>query len=72
MVMNGFADRPPIRTGGVSAWSHAGVAAAGAALIALRWRERSGLASHVDISAQEATSLTSAFTLLNTRIGAPP
>ncbi|MEN3272579.1 MAG: hypothetical protein V7636_1340 [Actinomycetota bacterium] len=72
MVMNGFADRPPIRTGGVSAWSHAGVAAAGAALVALRWRDRSGLPSHVDISAQEAATLTSGFTLLNTRLGRDP
>lgn len=72
MAVNGYADRPPIRTGGITAWSHAGAAAAGAALLALRWRNRTGRPTHVDVSAQEATSLTAAFTFLTEAIGSVP
>ena len=36
MAITGFGDSKPLRTGAITAWSHAGVAAAGAALLALR------------------------------------
>jgi crotonobetainyl-CoA:carnitine CoA-transferase CaiB-like acyl-CoA transferase len=69
MAVTGFADRAPLRTAGVTVWSHAGAAAAGAALIALRLARRTGRPSHVDVSAQEATSLAAAFTVLNEALG---
>jgi crotonobetainyl-CoA:carnitine CoA-transferase CaiB-like acyl-CoA transferase len=71
MAITGFADRAPLRTAGVTAWSHAGAAAAGAALMGLRLARRTGQPSHIDVSAQEATTVASAFTLLNEAIGNP-
>jgi crotonobetainyl-CoA:carnitine CoA-transferase CaiB-like acyl-CoA transferase len=72
MAITGFVDRPPLRPVGVTAWAHAGAAAAGAALIALRLARRAGKPSHVDVSAQEATSLAAGFTLLNKALGNAP
>jgi crotonobetainyl-CoA:carnitine CoA-transferase CaiB-like acyl-CoA transferase len=72
IAVTGFADRPPLRPAGVTAWAHAGAAAAGAALIGLRLARRTGQPSHVDVSAQEATSLAAGFTLLNQALGNAP
>ena len=69
MAMTGFSDRAPLRHAGVTAWDHAGAAAAGGALLAWRLARRDGVATHVDVSAQEAESLAAAFTLLNAAIG---
>jgi crotonobetainyl-CoA:carnitine CoA-transferase CaiB-like acyl-CoA transferase len=71
MLLNGEPDRAPLRPGGVSAWTYAGVEAAGAALVAHFERVRSGRGQHVDVSAQLSTGLAAAFTLLAERIGAP-
>ena len=69
VAITGFADRAPLRDAGIPAWSHAGAAAAGAALLALRAARRSGTCAVVDVSAQDATSLTASFTLLSEAIG---
>jgi crotonobetainyl-CoA:carnitine CoA-transferase CaiB-like acyl-CoA transferase len=62
MTLTGDPDRPPLRTGGVSAWSYAGVEAAGAALIAHYACLRSGRGQHVDVSAQLSANLAAGFT----------
>ncbi len=69
VAVTGFGDRAPLRDTGIPAWSHLGVAAAGAALVGLRSARRSGVGTRVDVSAQEATSLTSSFSLLCEAIG---
>ncbi|MFQ5699993.1 MAG: CaiB/BaiF CoA transferase family protein, partial [Myxococcota bacterium] len=71
MALNGEPDRAPLRAGGVSAWSYAGVEAAGAALVAHLERVRSGRGQRVDISALLSTNLAAAFTLLGGQIGSP-
>ncbi|MEJ2087919.1 MAG: CoA transferase [Gammaproteobacteria bacterium] len=70
MAITGFADDRPLRTGAITAWSHAGVAAACAALLALRQRDRSGCGQLVDVSAQLAVNLTASFSLLTSFISA--
>jgi len=70
MAITGFGDSKPLRTGSITAWSHAGVAAAGAALLALRSADRTGRGQHVDISAQQACNLAASYSLLTAYIGA--
>jgi crotonobetainyl-CoA:carnitine CoA-transferase CaiB-like acyl-CoA transferase len=70
MAITGFADDRPLRTGCVTAWSHAGVAAAGGALLALRQRQRTGRGQLVDVSAQLACNLSASYSLLTSHIGA--
>ena len=71
MKLTGHPDRPPLRTGGVSAFTHAGAEAAGAALIAHHERARSGRGQHVQVSAQIAANLAAGFTWVASQIGAP-
>ncbi len=54
MDLTGDADRPPLTCSVPQAFFHAGAEAAGAILIALEERRRSGLGQHVDVSAQTA------------------
>lgn len=56
-MLAGDADRAPVRISLPQAWLHAGAEAAGATLIALHERVRSGLGQHVDVSAQQAAML---------------
>ncbi len=70
MAITGFDDSKPLRTGAITAWSHAGVAAAGAALLALRSADRTGHGQHVDISAQQACNLAASYSLLTAYVGA--
>ena len=70
MAITGFGDSKPLRTGAITAWSHAGVAAAGAALLALRSADRTGRGQHVDISAQQACNLAASYSLLTAYVGA--
>ena len=70
MAITGFDDRTPLRTGAISAWSHAGVAAAGGALLALRQRDRTGAGQLVDVSAQLACNLAASYSLLTSHVGA--
>lgn len=72
MILAGDPDRAPLRAGGISAWTYAGVEAAGAALLAHHERVRSGRGQQVDVSAQLATNLSAGFTLLSGRIGQTP
>ena len=53
-MLAGDADRAPVRISLPQAWLHAAAEAAGATLIALHERVRSGLGQHVDVSAQQA------------------
>jgi crotonobetainyl-CoA:carnitine CoA-transferase CaiB-like acyl-CoA transferase len=69
MALNGEEDRAPLRAGGISAWSYAGIEAAGAALVAHLERVRSGRGQRVDVSALLSTNLAAAFTLLGGRVG---
>src|ERR1700720_3421054 len=56
-MLAGDPDRAPVRISLPQAWLHAGAEAAGATLIALHERVRSGLGQHVDVSAQQAAML---------------
>jgi crotonobetainyl-CoA:carnitine CoA-transferase CaiB-like acyl-CoA transferase len=71
MILSGHPDRAPLRTGGVSAFTHAGAEAAGAALIAHHERVRSGRGQHVQVSAQIAANLAAGFTWIASQIGHP-
>jgi crotonobetainyl-CoA:carnitine CoA-transferase CaiB-like acyl-CoA transferase len=68
---SGTPGRPPLRAAGSHSWAHAGAEAAGAALIAHHARRRCGLGQHVDVSAQEATSLATAFRTFTGVLNAP-
>ena len=56
LVLAGDSDRAPVRTSVPQSFLHAGADAAGAALIALQERHRSGRGQHVDISAQASSA----------------
>ncbi len=70
MAITGFGDSKPLRTGAITAWSHAGVAAAGGALLALRSADQTGRGQLVDISAQQACNLAASYSLLTAYIDA--
>lgn len=55
-ILSGDADRAPVRTSVPQSFLHAGVDAAGGALIALHERHRSGLGQLVDVSAQASSA----------------
>lgn len=55
-IITGDADRAPVRPSVPQSFLHAGADAAGAALIALYERHRSGRGQHVDISAQQSAA----------------
>lgn len=55
-VITGDADRAPVRPSVPQSFVHAGADAAGAALIALHERHRSGRGQHVDVSAQQSAA----------------
>ncbi|MDH4148751.1 MAG: CoA transferase, partial [Acidimicrobiia bacterium] len=63
-------DRAPLRTAGITAWTHAGAEAAGGALIALAEARRSGRGQRVEVSAQRAKNLAAFFNQQASRIGA--
>jgi crotonobetainyl-CoA:carnitine CoA-transferase CaiB-like acyl-CoA transferase len=64
LFMTGDEDRPPVHVSIPQAYLNAGAEAAVGALIALRARERDSLGQHIDISAQTAMMMTTAFMLL--------
>jgi crotonobetainyl-CoA:carnitine CoA-transferase CaiB-like acyl-CoA transferase len=72
MAVTGDDDRAPVRTSVPQTWLHAGADAAGAILIALHERERSGLGQHIDVSAQQSAQQAALSTTLAIPIGAPP
>lgn len=71
LAVTGDRDRPPVRMSVPQAFSFGAAAAAGAVLIALFERERSGLGQHVDASAQTAAALATQTGLLAEAVGAP-
>lgn len=56
--LQGDNDRAPVRISVPQAFAHAGTDAATAALIALHERNRSGRGQHIDVSAQQAVTLS--------------
>jgi crotonobetainyl-CoA:carnitine CoA-transferase CaiB-like acyl-CoA transferase len=64
LFMTGDEDRPPVHVSIPQAYLNAGAEAAVGALIAVRARERDGLGQHIDVSAQTAMMMTTAFMLL--------
>ena len=70
--MAGDVDRAPIRMSVPQAYLHAAADAAGAALIAHRERQRSGLGQHVDLSAQQAVTQAMQSFSLAAAVGEQP
>ncbi|MBI4289640.1 MAG: CoA transferase, partial [Chloroflexi bacterium] len=56
MSVSGDSDRPPVRISAPQAFMHGGGNAAAACLIALHYRERTGLGQHIDLSIHEAVA----------------
>ena len=71
LSLTGDDDRPPVRVTVPQAYSHAAAEAAGAALIALHERHRSGLGQHVDVSAQQAVAMATQSNILSAAVGFP-
>jgi len=69
--LTGDEDRAPLRLSLPQAYHHAAIDAAGAALIALFERRRSGLGQHVDISVQASLLQATQSTVLAAPLGAP-
>ena len=67
----GYPDAPPVRVSAPQAYLHGGAEAAGAALVALAERIRSGRGQHVDVSIQQAMNLGAMGQNVNTAAGAP-
>ena len=67
----GYPDAAPVRVTAPQSWHHGAGEAAGAALIALAMRARSGRGQHVDVSAQQALNLGAFGQLVNVAAGAP-
>lgn len=70
--LTGDEDRPPVRVAVPQAFLNAACDAAGAALIALWERRRSGLGQLVDVSAQSSLLQTTQCMILAEALGAPP
>ena len=70
--LSGDSDRPPVRVCVQQAHAHAGADAAVGALIAHFERKRSGLGQHVDISAQQSTTLATMFRSLDVPLEQAP
>ena len=69
--MTGDLDRAPVRTTVPQAYQHGGADGAGAALIALHERHRSGLGQHIDISIQQSLNQACASQMLSVPLGGP-
>ncbi len=70
MSLAGDDGRPPVPVGVPQAFAHAASEAAGAAIIALIERARSGLGQHIDVSAQQASAQATQCAILATPNGA--
>ncbi|MFP6796383.1 MAG: CoA transferase [Pseudomonadales bacterium] len=68
-ILAGDADRAPVRTSVPQTFFHAGADAAGAALIALYERHRSGLGQYIDVSAQQSSAQAALSAILATPNG---
>lgn len=69
--LTGDEDRAPLRLSLPQAYHHAALDGAGAALIALFDRHRTGRGQHVDISVQSSMLQTTQSTVLSAPLGAP-
>lgn len=69
MTLTGDRDRPPVRISLPQTWLNAAADTAGAVLIALHERRRSGQGQHVDSSAQQSFADCSQFQLMTTLVG---
>ncbi len=69
LYVSGSADRAPVRISSPQAHAHAAADAAVAVLIALAERERSGRGQHVDVSAQESSTLALLSRALDAAVG---
>ena len=67
----GYPDARPVRVSAPQAWLHGGAEAAGAALVALTERIRSGHGQQVDVSIQQAMNLGAMGQTVNAAAGAP-
>ena len=65
-ALAGDDDRAPVRTSVPQTWLHAGADAAGAALLALHARHRTGRGQHVDVSAQTSSAQAALGAILAT------
>ena len=72
MNLTGDSDRPPLTCSVPQAFFHAGAEAAGAILIALEERARSGKGQHIDISAQTAMMASNQSAVLAAGWGSTP
>jgi len=63
--LTGDEDRPPLACSVPQAFLHAGAEAAGAVLVALQERKRSGLGQHIDVSAQTAMMIATQSMVLS-------
>lgn len=69
LVLNGDADRPPVRVLFPQAFAIAAAVAAGATITALLERANSGLGQHVDVAAQTASMLAVQLSVVAAAIG---
>jgi crotonobetainyl-CoA:carnitine CoA-transferase CaiB-like acyl-CoA transferase len=72
LLLQGDADRPPVRVTAPQAFLHAGAEAAVGALLAYTERVRSGRGQHVDVSAQQAHAAATQAEILSVRVGETP
>ena len=70
LALAGDDGRPPVPVGVPQAFAHASAEAAGAAIVALIERSRSGLGQHIDVSAQQASAQATQCAILATPNGA--
>ncbi|MFW6094198.1 MAG: CoA transferase [Pseudomonadota bacterium] len=71
LYVSGRKDRPPVRISSPQAHAHASADAAVAVLIALAERARSGRGQHVDVAAQESSTLALLSRGLDGAVGQP-
>ena len=67
----GYPDAAPVRVSAPQAYLHGAAEAAGAAMVALAERARSGRGQHVDVSIQQAMNLGAMGQMVNAAAGAP-
>jgi crotonobetainyl-CoA:carnitine CoA-transferase CaiB-like acyl-CoA transferase len=71
MVLNGDADRPPVRMSVPQGFHFGAAAGVGAIILALLERARSGLGQHIDVAAQCVAPLAVQAAVMASRLGAP-
>ncbi|MCP4085761.1 MAG: CoA transferase [Actinomycetia bacterium] len=69
MSITGDTDRPPVRIGVPQTWHNAAADVAGAVLMALHERRRSGKGQHIDASAQQSFADCTQFQMMNALVG---